>query len=388
MAAPIGIRLARRDGQQVLLDCTDYMITIQRNIKVIPVPFTAERVGGDINMVNTIIRMNCVIRDDDCAEINTEETSAFADIDFSSTITGFQTLSDSDQTVQLSVSRFMQGDGGVETVSTLDGAVITVYALTSLGTSQKLTLTLGTADANLSANDMTVKIDDLTDNKGSSLAARLQSKIASNSAWTTYVTATLEATPNDTGSEESKLILTNVNKGVTTGIEVSPIFTPAGANGVPNVQLFTGGAAQDCFSAGDKVQNLIASVANNHLAGASGTLFNDNSIEIGSFTASDDLIIGLQVPYNSFVDVTQGDTVTYGVPQGYAPKNFYYGTGFNNKKKDASSNNLEASVAFDSASRYTGIRGTLSNIEVNYNAGETTYNAALTFQPLDLLVGL
>ena len=152
MAAPIGIRLARRDGQQVLLDCTDYMITIQRNIKVIPVPFTAERVGGDINMVNTIIRMNCVIRDDDCAEINTEETSAFADIDFSSTITGFQTLSDSDQTVQLSVSRFMQGDGGVETVSTLDGAVITVYALTSLGTSQKLTLTLGTADANLSAN--------------------------------------------------------------------------------------------------------------------------------------------------------------------------------------------------------------------------------------------
>ena len=65
MAIPI--RLIRKDLQVINLDCTDYMMTVTRGIYVQPIPLTGERVGGDLNMVTSALRFDCIVRDDeDC----------------------------------------------------------------------------------------------------------------------------------------------------------------------------------------------------------------------------------------------------------------------------------------------------------------------------------
>ena len=66
MAAPLKIRLVKKNGDLIHLDCTDYTINVQRGVTVLPVPFTGERVGVDMNQVQSDIRLECILRDDDC----------------------------------------------------------------------------------------------------------------------------------------------------------------------------------------------------------------------------------------------------------------------------------------------------------------------------------
>ena len=104
-------------------------------------------------------------------------------------------------------------------------------------------------------------------------------------------------------------------------------------------------------------------------------------------TTDSDYIVGLQLPYNSFSGSVVGDTAV-STPQSYTGKNFIYATGIGNKSKDAASNTQDSSAKFDPRSKYTGIRGTVTSLEFKYNAGDTTYDATLTFQPLDLIAGV
>ena len=80
------IRLIRKDGEIINLDCTDYMMNVIRAIYVQPIPFTGERIGGDLNMNTATIRFECIIRDDeDCGEqVVCTNRQATALIDFSS----------------------------------------------------------------------------------------------------------------------------------------------------------------------------------------------------------------------------------------------------------------------------------------------------------------
>ena len=71
------------------------------------------------------------------------------------------------------------------------------------------------------------------------------------------------------------------------------------------------------------------------------------------------------------------------VPQGYSARNFFYGTGIMNTAKGANDNTLVASTEFDVKNRFTGIRGTVLAVDIDYQAGETVYSATITFQPLD-----
>ena len=329
--AGLGVRLVRRDKQLVALDCTDYMIQIDRNVRTFPIPFTGERFGGDINQVMTSIRLNCVIRDDDCAQTNAETTAATAAIDFSQTIANFQITDDFNEITPITRERF------------------------------------------------------------ATLAALLKARINSNSTFAALFSAEVEASLRDTGSEKSRLVLTNVNKGGMGDITQSPIYTASGTTKQPTISLFSGGEAQDCFSAGDKVQNLIGSVINNTILGAvGGTDIGVANIQ-GNFdvmgTTDSDYIVGLQLPYNSFSDSIVGATAV-STPQSYTGKNFIYATGIGNKSKDAASNTQNSSIEFDPRSKYTGIRGTVTSLEFKYNAGDTTYDATLTFQPLDLIAGV
>ena len=391
--AGLGVRLVRRDKQLIALDCTDYMIQIDRNVRTFPVPFTGERFGGDINQVMTSIRLNCVIRDDDCAQTNVETTAATAAIDFSQTIASFELTDDFNEITPITRERFMTDDGGSETKASIVDSVITFHALNSSGTETTLTITLqDSADSGTSAADMGVRVDNMADNKGSTLAALLKARINSNSTFAALFSAEVEASLRDTGSEKSRLVLTNVNKGGMGNITQSPIYTASGGTTTqPTISLFSGGEALACFSAGDKVQNLIGSVINNTVLGAVGgtdiglTSVQSNFDLLG--TTDSDYIVGLQLPYNSFSGSVVGDTAV-STPQSYTGKNFIYATGIGNKSKDAASNTQDSSAKFDPRSKYTGIRGTVTSLEFKYNAGDTTYDATLTFQPLDLIAGV
>ena len=390
--AGLGVRLVRRDRQKIALDCTDYMIQIDRNVRTFPVPFTGERFGGDINQVMTSIRLNCVIRDDDCAQMASELTSASSYIDFSQTVASLQATDDFNDIPSVTRERFMTDDGGSVTKTSIVGSVITFHALNSSGGETQLTITLqDSADSGTSAADMGVRVDDMTDSKGSELAARLRDRINNNSTVSALLTATVEETTRDTDPEKSRLVLTNVNKGGVGGITQSPIYTASGTTKQPDISLFKGGEALNCFSAGDKVQNLIGSVINNTVLGAVGgtdiglTSVQSNFDLLG--TTDSDYIVGLQLPYNSFSGSVVGNTAV-STPQSYTGKNFIYATGIGNKNKDAASNTQSSSVDFQPRSKYTGIRGTVTSLEFKYNAGDTTYDATLTFQPLDLIAGV
>ena len=155
---------------------------------------------------------------------------------------------------------------------------------------------------------------------------------------------------------------------------------------------FGGGREGSCFSAGDKVQNLLGNVVSNTVLGAMGGMYNlPGLIPDGELLFptrhGQDYIIGVQIPYNSLVNSSTPAEVS-GVPEGYAARNFIFGTGFGNKDKDAVNNVESASVEYLISDRTTGIRGTVIQCEVNYQAGATVYMATVTFQPLDVIAGI
>jgi hypothetical protein len=172
-------------------------------------------------------------------------------------------------------------------------------------------------------------------------------------------------------------------------------FEPEGDVELPYIEPIIDVDTNSCFSAGDKVQNLMGVTVNNSILGFAGGLISDNIMGMDWSALDsvnegyDDYIVGLQIPYNSF----QGIQSIYGetaetTPQSYSARNFYYGTGFANRRKNAASNTLVATTPFDIKNRNTGIRGTVIAIDINYQAGDTVYGVTITFQPIDLLTGL
>ena len=57
-------------------------------------------------------------------------------------------------------------------------------------------------------------------------------------------------------------------------------------------------------------------------------------------------------------------------------------------QQGSSANDLPASTPFVSTDKYTGIHGCITECTISYIAGDTTYAADITFQPLDIIVGI
>jgi len=415
------VRLVRRDRELIKLDCTDYMIQINRGLKLVSVPFTAERFAGDVNMVSTSIRLNVVLQDDNCAEISSDETKAISSMDFSA--------SEMDISAP-GIRRWMYSEspdagGGVKRAD-LDGTKITIIAKSSvLGASKTLTITLKDASGThegINFSDHSQDTDDMTlymrSGNGSNptiaavetvpdsdnLAAYLKGFINANTNFAACITATVEATSRNTGTDKGLLRLTQVFTGAWK--EDSPTFELQGtieaseSSILPNITPWYGGGVQSCFSAGDKVQNLIGCVVNNHIFGGLGAIGGADKTKShlpilgsGEYVVGDDkgaaadYIIGLQLPYNSFTGVTAGDQARDS-PQSYNAKNFIYATGYNEKDKGAVANTLDASHDFQVTNKYTGIRGTVTAAEFKYLAGSSVYEGSITFQPIDMIVGI
>ena len=96
-----------------------------------------------------------------------------------------------------------------------------------------------------------------------------------------------------------------------------------------------------------------------------------------------DYVIGIQIPYHSLVQATGGED--------YVQRNFFMpmGAAHNKLSKDSTANTQSVDVEFDphgSDGDYTGIKGTVQQFVVTYDAGETVYNYQMTFLPIDYII--
>ena len=106
-------RLWKRNGEPVNLDCTDFSFSITRGVTGIPVPVLGERFGVDMNVVACDIRLNVILRDDDCTGTSLGGKAAFSVIDFGR-LNSYDSLDEDDIK-----PNYMTGDGGDMTAATL-----------------------------------------------------------------------------------------------------------------------------------------------------------------------------------------------------------------------------------------------------------------------------
>ncbi len=403
--AGLPIRLVRRDNKVIELDCTNYAMTVKRRVTPISLPLFGERLGYDLNQVESAIRLECILTDDDCGDTDFSVGKASGYIDFSARI---EFSGESIETLN-----YMSGDEGIVTRSNLDDTVITINAFPSSGSvadivnitldSSASSHTHSSTGSGPATHSLTVGLNQSTDtgvssaNTGAFIAESIKDAIEDFSALTSLITPTLDRGSSDPVGTTGKLVITMANAGSVASFD-DMVVEPGGDTAVPLVQNITDAEVASCFSAGDKAQNLIGVAINNGVLGVVGNIHTgptniqldqyDGVFDVleafGMENTQQDYIVGLQIPYNSF----NGLTDVYGateesVPQGYSARNFFYGTGIMNTAKGANDNTLIASTEFDVKNRFTGIRGTVLAVDIDYQAGETVYSATITFQPLD-----
>ena len=386
------IRLIRKDGEIINLDCTDYMMNVIRAIYVQPIPFTGERIGGDLNMNTATIRFECIIRDDeDCGEqVVSTNRQATALIDFSSgTQAGMLNI-------MAVFGVYMSGDSvdgedGAVSASDLNGAEFEINSTD--GTSFTVQLDSGSTSTTPPQSGYTIPVGIQSANDAETIVSRIYDTLNAYTLFTAKIKIekVIGTNPFTDAGVLGALKFTQVAAG-PDGHTGTPTFIPPANSTVtpPVIENFNGGRDGSCFSAGDKVQNLLGNVVSNTVLGAMGGMYNLSDLGISEGDIgynSNDYIIGVQIPYNSLVNSDTQSAVN-GVPEGYAARNFIFVTGFGNKDKDAVSNVELASKQFEITDRRTGIRGTVIQCEINYEAGDTIYRASVTFQPLDVIAGI
>jgi hypothetical protein len=72
----------------------------------------------------------------------------------------------------------------------------------------------------------------------------------------------------------------------------------------------------------------------------------------------------------------------------YVARNFFMPTGLKKTSDDKGSeaNTLPASTTFDTGDEYTGIQGTVTKMDIFYDAGATVYGFRMDFSPIDNMI--
>lgn len=394
MAAPLKIRLVKRNGQKIELDCTDYTMAVTRGVTVLPVPFTGERLGLDFNQVQSDIRLECILRDDHCDSIQEVDTYALGKILWDARA---DTLEDH---TTIEVKKLLDGtDGGSTTIANLHGTTITFVSTDE--TTFIMKLTYGSASLHHNTNNLTVGLS------GQDGAVAVTAKIYTEIGdWTNFNEKfTTTKTEGWTGLADAGLSFEQ--KGGGAGGETNtPVVDMTNSDGAKNgldmfgpvVVKFGWVKDSPCLSAGDKAQDIMGTVANNTILGVLGGIGGSKRYRGGEgfggslnldkeFNTNSDYIIGLQLPFNSMAQSSVNSDILEPVA-GFNTRNFILITGFGITQKGASSNTEIASSKFSTKNPYTGISGTVTKADFRYNAGETTYSSSITFQPLDMMSGI
>ena len=427
----VAIRLVQRNGKLIHLDATQIQFKFARGTAAFPMPILGERYAADLNVVTASIDVDVVLRDDDCSASEVSEQPATAFIDFAK-----PNVRDNNT---IGAGSYFYGDGGDVTIGQSGGKDITdkefqlkstflkqsgadpiiiKFIVDAAGSLGAATYSSGTVSINLHhANLIHVSTPAPSSGSFTSIAHEVATYLtnalnnAANIGITTTstgstglshaFTATLNAgTYNETlGNTRVDIEQDEVGTNGNSGTPVFWDMTSSGSVNTlavvpPSFQTFRGGENNTCKSAGDKVQDLIANVSNSNVMGAVGqalqmdtnqdkkaalsTDFNKIDPTAG---ATDDYIVGIQVPYNSLIQSTGTTSMT--------ARNFLIVTGLSPaNNQGALANKLPASTTFDSENVYTGIRGTVTTFSAAYIAGDTFYSGKLSFAPIDLIVGL
>jgi hypothetical protein len=396
------IRLIRQDDQVIELDAVSYTLSVSRSIPVIPIPILAERLAIDINAVQTDIQIDCILRDDDCSATSFQQDAAFCTIDFGL----------SADTSGGGNDYFMVGNGGSITKEDLDDKTFELATAYTNKSRLRAPITIkfdkDTTSHTYATGSpiLTVGIQSVT--TGAQLAARVVAAFTQDDSFNVQLTSTgstsdtiLDALTISAGAGSiastgsSKLTITSVELGPDGNNATPDFWSDKGTLTKPKFELFGGGTLHNCKSAGDKLQDLIAAIGNANLAGMSGNLIDvgmDNeSDEHGldtSFSIADrsgDYIVGIQIPYNSLVQKKSNTTSN----DGYVTRNLLIVTGARSIEEQGSIGNYnEFGTDFNVTDKFTGIRGTVVGMNFGYDAGNNIYEGSVTFQPIDMIVGL
>jgi len=385
----VPIRLIQRDRRIINLDCTDFSFSLTRGVGAQPVPVLGERFGIDMNVVSADIRLNCLLVDDDCNASDFQATGAQAILDFG-------LINTNNNTIQ---SFFTDADALHEKTF----SIVTAYQKES-GTSRAINLIFksDTASHSVSGYDLTIGISGVTTAAG--LATAVNAAMTSHSGTFSTNIASADQSPRNTFAGAFTVAIETSENSVAGSAKIRLTQKDTGVNGNTPLDIwsdlsvkkfrfenFKGGRGQSCRSAGDKMQDLIANVANSNVMGAIGQIFNVEGDEEGGVdvttkfdlkNATQDYIVGLQIPYNSLLQSSDSTT-------GYAIRNFLIVTGLTQPKfQNAEGNTLDgANTQFDLENMMTGIRGTVTQCNFSYEGGEVVYSAELTFSPLDMILG-
>ena len=411
MSGGLPIRLVQRNGDLINLQCTDYSFSVQRGVTAIPVPALGERIGADMNLVTVDMNFNCVLTDDDCSGTAKAPRAAGATIDFS-TVAVFEATGDEDAT-----DAFMDDDGGSVTCAQLNGKTFSIKTTHQVTDSLapitvKFDTSIAPAASNAGTTILTVGLNGVADT-GAALATALHTAFtahvgtfvpavtaAGGNTFSSAFTVNAATTGKNTGFGNCSITFTQKEAGLN-GNSGTPSFWTDEDNDsldIPAHQTMSGGSStHSCKSAGDKMQDLIANVANTNVGGALGSAFNvlggktdkggfDVDLQMDLRGAGDDYIVGIQIPYNSLLHADVGTDL---LPTGYGTRNFLLVTGITSPDSQNAAGNVNpASTTFDSRDMLTGIRGTVTSCNFKYDAGNTVYSAEIAFQPIDLIVGL
>ena len=396
-----GIRLIRQDGKVIELDATTYSINVSRSIPVIPIPVLAERMAIDINAVQSDISIDCVLRDDDCAATKFQQDAAFCSIDFGL----------SADTSGGGNDFFMTGDGGAISIANLDDKTFEIATAYTNKSRVRAPITIkfdkDTPSHTYATGQPLLTVGIQSVSTGADLASRVVAAFTQNGSFNIQLTSTgstsdtmLDALTISAGAGSvattgnSKVTITSVELGPDGNNATPNFWSDNGVLSKPKFELFGGGTLHNCKSAGDKLQDLIGVVGNANLAGVSGGILDvgldiDKGNGLGTdFSIADrsgDYIVGIQIPYNSLVQKTTSDTSN----DGYVTRNLLIMTGARPiEDQDSSGNTKPHGVDFIVDDKFTGIRGTVVGMNFGYDAGNNIYEGSITFQPVDLIVGL
>lgn len=415
MPAGTPIRLVRESGDTIELDAQSMVLTTTRKVGGKPLPFAgSRRIGMDLNMNSAMINIQGIISDDRTASggspgqavinfgrqqgarsgIEFAEQGANADgVNLAGLISG----------EQLKIKK-MDGSYGVVSFTITNGS--TAYDATGNGGQPSVMVNLSTAGA-------------------AELAIAVAAFI--NARFPDDFTATTITDEDYRGIE-----LPNISVSIEMGTvgEVLNNATPYFHGGTktfhpPAIIPFFGGTTGTKKSAGDKAMDLYG-VLNNSTTQAgrivqtgilavAGGLLGFGAVAAtaaaagstataaatvgstgiggglgiigggGALFGEKDYILGIQIPYNSMIQTTDGEL--------YTARNFFMPTGglltsgTTAFQKTSNSNTGPASATMNwETAEKAGIQGSVQKMDITYNAGETVYEFNMIFAPVDNLL--
>ena len=139
----------------------------------------------------------------------------------------------------------------------------------------------------------------------------------------------------------------------------------------PQMTVFRGGIDAEKKSAGDKVQDLYGIINNSRRTGG----LRGNKDFLRPTKNSGDYIVGIQIPFNSMVNVGN---------ETYVARNFHMPTGRNKSPENKGATAAMAvGTKFSELNNSTGIQGFLKKLSIDYDAGQTVYTYKMVFLPVD-----